>query len=944
MSTLPPVHLTVMQPAGYVHSLGFLDQARYVRHQLRRFGASVTLGKNRLREDAVNIVFGAHLGFPAAMRERHACMFFNLEQLGEGGAQVPADYLQLLQTSAVIDYDPHNVPAYTRHSDDVPIATFQYAPYLQGTESTPLQERPIDLLFFGSMNARRRQFIERIEACGLSVSTFDAPIYGPERDAYIRQAKAVINCSFYESSRFEQVRVSHCLSLGTPVISHRSPRSAPPAAFEDAVFWVDDNTLESFFTTQFGTPAFFEMAQERLQAFQRHDPLEQYADLMAFAKGFKEGFDQLHRPLHWAPQHLNLDTRNDYRLGWLNVDDQDASQPDLQLDLGAPLSLPLDTRTRMGVATSLEAGTITRIHAGEVPSQVEDLEMFMSNALALLADEGVITVEVPMERAPSSWTNPRMKRALNEHSWRYFTEGFWRLGWLTHRFELEAVTPLDLHRRPSARESAAYLRVDLRKVTTTARERTLARTMLSDFGGVEEDTGAPTAPPCAPLQALTPALPPAETRTPATVSDRTARLPEVEAQVDALIANDQMTQAMVTMANAINAHFMQDGVAHHALYYPVFDQQLCRMAARLAEHRPMGEVPATHENHLFIASELYQIGGHSKVLEDMSRMVRNPVIVLTDTFGNIASHPEQYDWIEAHYAHAQVLVLPEATLWQKAEMLRDLACRLQSGSITYFNHHQDPVPFVGTLEVAGSRKLLVHHCDHNPSLGCTLPQVRHVDITLKLQDTCSAHRQSPTDILRLFVADQGCKPMAPVTDMAFNVVTAGRAGKFSHEGPVSLQRLIATTLQTIEGRHIHIGPLSPAWLRDIEQHLSAQGIDPSRFVHVGAVPSLWTTLKQLDAAVYIGSAPVSGGRGAIEAQGCGYPVLPFMGFEEGSLLADYSSYADLSLGWADLDALRTQLLALPPHHAALCTQARAFYDAHFSLAQFHDTVQALTQA
>lgn len=944
MSTLPPVHLTVMQPAGYVHSLGFLDQARYVRHQLRRFGASVTLGKNRLREDAVNIVFGAHLGFPQAMRERHACMFFNLEQLGEGGAQVPADYLRLLQTSAVIDYDAHNVAAYTQHHEDVPIATFQYAPYLQGEPGTPLHERPIDLLFFGSMNARRRQFIERIEACGLSVSTFDAPIYGPERDAYIRQAKAVINCSFYESSRFEQVRVSHCLSLGTPVISHRSPRSTPPQAFEEAVFWVDDHSLETFFTEQFGTPAFFEMAKARLHAFQQHDPVEQYADLMAFAKGFKDGFDQLHRPLHWTPQHLNLDTRSDYRLGWLNVDDNEVSQPDLTLDLGAPLTLPLDTRTRMGVSTSLEAGTITRIHAGEVPSQVEDLEMFMHNALTLLADEGVITVEVPVDRAPSSWTNPRMKRALDEHSWRYFTEGFWRLGWLTHRFELEAVTPLDLHRRPCAREAGVYLRVDLRKVATTARERTLARTMLSDFGGVEEDNGAPSAPPAAPLQALTPALQPAVGMAQATVNDRVASLPEVEAQVAALIDKDQMTQAMVTMANAINAHFMQEGVAHHALYYPVFDQQLCRMAARLAEHRPAGEVPATHENHLFIASELYQIGGHSKVLDDMSRMVRNPVIVLTDTFGNIASHPDQYRWIETHYAHAQVLVLPEATLWQKAEMLRELACRLQSASITYFNHHQDPVPFVGTLEVPGSRKLLVHHCDHNPSLGCTLPQVRHVDITLTLQATCSAHRQEPTDILRLFVADQGCVTMPPLNGMAFNVVTAGRAGKFSQEGPVSLQHLIATTLQTIEGRHIHIGPLSAEWLQDIERHLITRGIDPSRFVHVGAVPSLWGTLKQIDAAVYIGSAPVSGGRGAIEAQGCGYPVLPFTGFEAGSLLADYSSYADLSLGWADLDTLRQQLLALPARHPQLCSQARAFYDAHFSLTQFHDTVQALTQA
>ena len=98
---LPAIHIAVMQPAGYVHSLGLLDQARYVRYQLRRLGATVTVAKNRLREDSLNIVFGAHLGFPENWRRRHACIFFNLEQLGDGGAAVSEAYMKLLRTSAI---------------------------------------------------------------------------------------------------------------------------------------------------------------------------------------------------------------------------------------------------------------------------------------------------------------------------------------------------------------------------------------------------------------------------------------------------------------------------------------------------------------------------------------------------------------------------------------------------------------------------------------------------------------------------------------------------------------------------------------------------------------------------------------------------------------------------------------------------------------------------
>ena len=36
------------------------------------------------------------------------------------------------------------------------------------------------------------------------------PVYGPERDHFVRQARAVLNCHFYDTSRFEQVRASQC--------------------------------------------------------------------------------------------------------------------------------------------------------------------------------------------------------------------------------------------------------------------------------------------------------------------------------------------------------------------------------------------------------------------------------------------------------------------------------------------------------------------------------------------------------------------------------------------------------------------------------------------------------------------------------------------------------------------------------------------------------------
>jgi predicted SAM-dependent methyltransferase len=476
MNTLPDVHICIVQPQGYVHSLGLVDPARYLRFQLRRFGARVTMAKNRLRHDAVNFVFGAHLGFDASLRQRYSCIFVNLEQLGEGGANVAAGYPELLRSSAVIDYDAHNVPAYAADAGDVPIAPMWHAPYLQPQQPMPLDERPIDLLFFGSMNPRRRALLDRIEALGLQVSMFDGPMYGPERDAFIAQAKAVVNLHFYPSARFEQVRVSHCLSLGTPVISERSADATHPV-FEDTVFWFDDGDLEVFFGQQFGTPAWVQRAQDALELFRHADPVEHYADLMAFAAGFCRAHQERRPQEPWRPTRIHLGSGKAYRPGWLNLDLLERAEPDLMLDLAAAQRLPLHAESATAGPLELHEGQVEHIVANNVLEHVADLPQLMTNCLALLATGGRLEIEVPYEHAATAWQDPTHVRAMNENSWLYYTDWFWYLGWFEHRFAVEQSGYLDLQLRECAREQAAFMRVTLQKVETTLRERMDARTM-----------------------------------------------------------------------------------------------------------------------------------------------------------------------------------------------------------------------------------------------------------------------------------------------------------------------------------------------------------------------------------------------------------------------------------------------------------------------------------
>jgi SAM-dependent methyltransferase len=350
-----------------------------------------------------------------------------------------------------------------------------------------MEERPIDLLFFGSINERRKAIFQRIEACGWSVSRFDHPLYGEERDHFIRQSKAVFNCHFYESSRFEQARAFHTLSLGTPVISERTEKTTPPPAFEDTLTWVKDDQLETFFTEEFMTPRWLQQAQKQLQAFVKTDASPSWQLAQVYCQAFWDLGGQEKAQQIWQPTRMNLGSGKDYKAGWLNVDILERTQPDLVLDLGQQVTLPITARTLGGGNVLLEENSLDAIYANNVLEHVPDLPCLMTNLLALLKEDGEIEIEVPFEKSMTAWQDPTHLRALNLNSWLYYTSWFWYLGWFEHRFEMVHFQWLDNKVQPCDESLAAFMKVKLKKICTSPHERSIARTMRPDFGGLESD-------------------------------------------------------------------------------------------------------------------------------------------------------------------------------------------------------------------------------------------------------------------------------------------------------------------------------------------------------------------------------------------------------------------------------------------------------------------------
>jgi len=489
------INLLILQPKGYIHSLCFLDTARYLRHHLRRHRIEASISKNRPRPDALNIIFGAHLGMPAEWLVEFQCVIFNQEQLGAGGPDLPDEYLNLLRNAHTIDYDPANLAAYANGKGVVPgyptrtLLPLRHASYLESLGSGfPIHSRPINILFFGSLNQERIALIQRIEQSGVEVSRFDHPMYGPERDEYIAQAKAVLNIPFYGSNRFEQVRVFNALSIGTPVVSLRRTGLSVDAAYEDTVHWFEEEHVQSYFGQCFGTPNWLLKSEAQLARWRHQDADGSISALVEVLTGIDAQM-QVGRQNQFkqCPTRLNLAGSTHYRPGWVNINSKTASiNPHMPVadhphDPPAQVNMPVHS-----MPAQIAPGRIVEIHTTHELASTSELRHLLSNATTLLKDGATITLDCPLGvYAPE---------AQELHALHQRALGIIRLTLDDMVYATNDCTTLQLEDVRSVQEATASgqgqrysIRFVMQKRTLTPREVVAARCHRLDFGKFPED-------------------------------------------------------------------------------------------------------------------------------------------------------------------------------------------------------------------------------------------------------------------------------------------------------------------------------------------------------------------------------------------------------------------------------------------------------------------------
>lgn len=198
----------------------FLEGMEAMAETATRQGHESKIVINTLPMDGINIVWGWHLqDLPYGPN----CILYNMEQLAcwdkTHGTSVSLTQRLKGYGREVWDYSPLNIDILREAGVNATLVPIRYSPCLTRIEPT---EEDLDVVFFGSINQRRKDLVQKLLDAGIHVFWL-SDSFGEERDKIIARAKIMLNLHYYEGGTFEMLRVSYLLANNKFVITEPSP-------------------------------------------------------------------------------------------------------------------------------------------------------------------------------------------------------------------------------------------------------------------------------------------------------------------------------------------------------------------------------------------------------------------------------------------------------------------------------------------------------------------------------------------------------------------------------------------------------------------------------------------------------------------------------------------------------------------------------------------------
>lgn len=226
--------ICLVQPNGYIHSAAFLELAELVGYGLQDLGHTAAINVNQTFVGARNIIIGCHLLDPAYIPKiPKDSIVINTEQVAADDTEWNSNIFKWVASFETWDYSARNLVKLSEVGVKNPkLLRLGYHPKLMRIPKSPVQD--IDVLFYGSINERRKKVIDSLKATGLNVQAVFG-VYGDERDKLISRSKVVLNLHFYSSQIFEVVRVFYLMTNAKAVVGEVGASTSVDEAYLEGI-------------------------------------------------------------------------------------------------------------------------------------------------------------------------------------------------------------------------------------------------------------------------------------------------------------------------------------------------------------------------------------------------------------------------------------------------------------------------------------------------------------------------------------------------------------------------------------------------------------------------------------------------------------------------------------------------------------------------------------
>ena len=270
----------VVTPPDYDHSAAFYEVALGLQGGFQALGipAQIITSKDRIK--GKTIVLGANLlpGMQGVVPPPKSILF-NLEQITPGSSWLTPAYLKLLKRYQVWDYSQYNINQLGKLGiSKVTHCPIGFSEKLQRIEH--LQDKDIDVLFYGSMNERRLQILEALVNAGLKAEAVFG-VYGKQRDEMIGRSRIVLNIHYFPSKIFEIVRISYLLANRVCVVSEDSPSDSALESVQQGIIQAPHEKLVTACKDLIDNNAWDAVAQRGFDVFSSRRQSDYLGDALA---------------------------------------------------------------------------------------------------------------------------------------------------------------------------------------------------------------------------------------------------------------------------------------------------------------------------------------------------------------------------------------------------------------------------------------------------------------------------------------------------------------------------------------------------------------------------------------------------------------------------------------------------------------------------------------